>query len=229
VVNAGENKEPISLAEQFCNKFVCASGPALEPTVRTLAQDIENGVDGKRTMRVYSNEVKYKDALRSFEGREKYEGMNHISQSIGNPQADITGVTLEGMDLVIITYNLRGDTPAGKIDMDFTEKYKLNVISGRVAEHEVTWSMGQSMAPPAAAFFLASRTAAMAAQGASDLGKTFDDVLDELSPKNEPYQGDPADPLKFFQEDKNPYDDMFVFAGGAVLLYAVVQVLLLVT
>jgi hypothetical protein len=30
----------------------------------------------------------------------------------------------------------------------------------------------------------------------SDLGKTFDDVLDDLSPKNEPYQGDPADPLK---------------------------------
>jgi hypothetical protein len=30
---------------------------------------------------------------------------------------DITGVTLEGMDLVIITYNLKGDTPAGKIDM----------------------------------------------------------------------------------------------------------------
>jgi hypothetical protein len=60
VVNAGRNKEPVSLAEQFCNKFVCASSPALEPTVRTLAQDIENGVDGKRTMRVYSNEVKYK-------------------------------------------------------------------------------------------------------------------------------------------------------------------------
>jgi len=228
VVTARKITELEGLAEKFCDDFVCSSSPALEPTVRTLARDIENEVDGSRTMRCYGNEVEYTDPMRSFTGRDKYEGMNFISENVQNAKAYITGVDLEGIDLVIITYTLKGDTPAGGLDMDFTERYKLNVISGRVVEHEVEWSMGRTGAP-ASAYFLASRTAFMAGQGASDLGKTFDEALDGLSPQNEPYQGDPADPLKFFQQDDNRYNDMFMFAAGVTMLYAVVQVLLLVT
>jgi hypothetical protein len=50
----------IGLAEQYCNDFICTSSPSVEPTVRTLANDVENCVDGRRTERVYSAEVTYK-------------------------------------------------------------------------------------------------------------------------------------------------------------------------
>jgi len=217
--------EPIGLAEKFCNEFVCTSSPAVEPTVRTLASDIERSVDGKRTLRCYSNDVKYKDPMRSFEGRDKYERMHHIADSFKNVQAYINKVELEGLDLVVIEYNLKADAPAGKLDMDFTEKFKLNVISGRVVSHEVSWTNGRTGAP-AMAFFTASRAAYMAAQAASDVTASFDEALDSAAPSNEVY-GDPNDPMKFFQQPDNTYQDMFVFAAGATLLYAVVQVLLL--
>ena len=54
------HQEVVGLAEQYCNDFICTSSPSVEPTVRTLANDVENGVDGKRTERVYSAEVSYK-------------------------------------------------------------------------------------------------------------------------------------------------------------------------
>lgn len=225
VVNARVKVEPIGLAEKFCNEFVCTSSPAVEPTVRTLASDIERSVDGSRTLRCYSNDVTYKDSMRSFEGREKYERMHHVADSFKNAQAYISKVELEGLDLVVIEYNLKADTPAGQLDMEFTEKYKLNVISGRVVSQEVSWTNGRTGAP-AMAFFTASRAAYMAAQAANDVSKTFDEALDSASPSNDFY-GDPNDPMKFFQQPDNQYQDMFVFAAGATLLYAVVQVLLI--
>jgi hypothetical protein len=54
------HQEVVGLAEQYCNDFICTSSPSVEPTVRTLAADVENAVDGRRTERVYSAEVSYK-------------------------------------------------------------------------------------------------------------------------------------------------------------------------
>lgn len=54
------HQEVVGLAEQYCNDFICTSSPSVEPTVRTLASDVENAVDGRRTERVYSAEVSYK-------------------------------------------------------------------------------------------------------------------------------------------------------------------------
>ena len=48
------------LAEEFCNEFECNSSPALEPTVRLLARDIETSVDGNRALKFYSDTCTYK-------------------------------------------------------------------------------------------------------------------------------------------------------------------------
>jgi len=224
---SNDSREVKGLADQVCNEFVCTSSPELEPTVRTLARDIEAAVDGRRTPRCYAEKVTYKDPFRSFEGRDKYDRMKHISETIGNPAAMITSVELKTTDTLVITYTLKGDTPAGSLDMDFTETYKLNVISGRVVEHEVTWESGRT-SPAAAAFFAASRAAYSSGQGLEDTQESVNSTLDELfAPPNKDIQGDPADPMKFFQQEDSTMNDMFIFAAGATMIYAVVQILTL--
>lgn len=215
------------LADKFCNDFECTGSPAIEPTVRALAKDIERSVcNSNRTMTNYLMQVKYSDPLRSFEGREKYATMKYISDTIGDPKASITGLKMETPDVVLISYRLEGNTPAGKLDMDFEERYTMNQITGRVLEHKVSWDTARTGAP-AAAFYVASRTAyskKLDLQDASDnLNATFDDMMGQ----DDQMQGDPTDPLKFFQQQDNTYNDMFVFAAGVTLIYAVVQVLTL--
>lgn len=215
----------IGLAEQYCNDFICTSSPSVEPTVRTLANDVENCVDGRRTERVYSAEVTYKDPLRSFTGRDKYQRMKHIAETVTDPKAFITGLELKSLETVVMTYRLEGNTPGGKLDMDFTETYKVNQITGRVMQHEVAWSFGRTGAP-AAAYFTATRTAYSTKQAAVDLSEAAETLLAAEENPNKDFQGDPNDPMKFFQQEDTSMNDMLTFAFFATALYAVVQVLI---
>lgn len=88
-------REVKGLADQVCNEFVCTSSPELEPTVRTLARDIEAAVDGRRTPRCYAEKVTYKVRVgRGGAGRQSGRQAGGIGgmDGCGKPQ-DTRGMT----------------------------------------------------------------------------------------------------------------------------------------
>ena len=87
---------------EYCNDFVCTSSPSVEETIKTFAVDLQR--PGRWTMTRFPGDVIYKatsphcshspfshrramqDPLRSFRGKEKYERMNWIAESVDRPR-----------------------------------------------------------------------------------------------------------------------------------------------
>lgn len=86
---------------EYCNDFVCTSSPSVEETIKAFAVDLQR--PGRWTMSRFPEDVIYRvsllgrirsdvtavmmqDPLRSFKGKEKYERLNWISQSVKKPR-----------------------------------------------------------------------------------------------------------------------------------------------
>jgi len=211
----------LDLGDEFCDDFVCNSSPSLEPTIRTLVADAKRNVD-IRTLRCYVEQVQYKDSMRSFTGRARYERMKPIAETLPECKAVEVEVDVAELDTVVMSYKLQGSTPVGRLDMDFKETFVMNMITGRVEEHKVSWENGRSDAS-AVAFFTSTRAAYCATQSLTDLNEGLDNMIEQQTQDSIDYSSDPMDPMKFFQQEDTRMNDMFVFAAGVTFLYAAVQ------
>lgn len=209
--------------EETCDDFVCKSSPAVEQTIRQMARDIETTADGRRTLDRFAENVVYKDENRSYTGRDKYLRNNYISEHVDNQWTNITSLRMDTNEVAVIRWRLKGSNAGGKLDMEFTETFKLNVISGRVIEHTVAWDFGESDGG-AKAVFRATRVAYSYRQA-------LQDVADDMAPSeeeessNQTITGDSMDPMKFFQQEDTTMQDAYTMGGILLFLWIIVKVL----
>eukprot|EP00854_Cymbomonas_tetramitiformis_P008352 gene8352-9926_t len=188
-----------------------------------MARDIETTADGRRSLNRFVDDVIYKDENRSYTGRDKYLRNNYISEHVDNQWTNITNLSMDSNDVAVIRWRLKGSNAGGKLDMVFTEKFKLNVISGRVMEHTVAWDFGESDGG-AKAVFKATRVAYSYRQALQDV--TDDMALpEEEESSNTTITGDPTDPMKFFQQEDTTMQDGYTLGGILLFLWIIVKVL----
>ena len=99
----------------------------------------------------------------------------------------------------------------------------LNLITGRVLTLRDSWSF-VATSPPAALLFTARRLAYNLAQTASAAATDAGNAANAATtPSDGPIYGDPADPMKFFQQQDTSFQDGVQLALVLAVLYTVVQ------
>ena len=207
--------------EDYCDESVCKTSPQVEETVRSLAKDIELV---RWSQRLFQGEVKYGDKFRNFQGRDNYARSNFIQETVENPKATIKSMKMVDIKSSVIVWQLTGTVAGQNIDVEFTDKFEHNQLTGRVITHEVTWN-----ASAGSIAFNTSRAAWSASEAQKDLGNLVNKTLDELSfsedddASMDSYR-DPSDPTKFFnQKPDDGTNDMIQYALFLAVLYLVYQ------
>lgn len=72
---------------ELCNDFECISSPLVESTARQLVRDILEIREENRSFGCFSSSIKYKDPVRTFIGREKYNRPLWATDALEKPTA----------------------------------------------------------------------------------------------------------------------------------------------
>lgn len=218
---------------ELCNEFECLSSPAVESTARQLARDILELREGNRALGSYAINVKYKDPVRSFTGRDKYKRLLWATGALDNPSATVQEMAMLSTSVLNIKWLLKGKPKnpifalGGELLLRVTSKFTLNQISGQVIEHEELWDV--SLSPSLAqAYFWISRRYFSSIESGKDTIDFAKNITSKFSREkenvNEVYP-DPLDPTKFFQRDDGFMRDAYQIALFVAIVYFVVQFL----
>ena len=215
-------REIENLSQDYCDDFVCNSSPAVEQSVRRLARNIERLIWAKAD---FAPGARYKDAFRRFEGSDKYERLVHLKNSCENFRVSIKRIEMVEIDTAVIEWSFTGDYVAGPLNLDFTSTFEMNVITGRVEEHNEAWKAAGF--PSASALLYNANRLAWSISEAGVDAISFVQALGERDEEGgeESYYVDPADPRKYIQQDNSLMDDALQFGIALTLLYTLVQVL----
>lgn len=195
--------------------------PQVEETVRSLANDLELV---RWSARLFQGEVKYGDRFRNFEGRDKYTRSHFVKETVENPKIVVKSIRIADIKSSVIVSRLTGTIAGQAVDVEFTDKFEHNQVTGRVVKHDSTWN---AMAGGVA--FNTSRAAWSASEAQKDLGNLVNKTLDELSFSEDDEAGmdqyrDPSDPTKFFnQKPDDGTNDMIQYALFLAVLYLIFQ------
>ncbi|GMG99940.1 hypothetical protein Nepgr_001780 [Nepenthes gracilis] len=93
---------------QLCNEFECISSPLVESTARQLVRDILELRQRDRSLGIYAVFVKYKDPIRSFTGREKYERPLWEADALENSSVAVQEMLMLSTSVLNIKWTIRG-------------------------------------------------------------------------------------------------------------------------
>ncbi|KAI4378057.1 hypothetical protein MLD38_015597 [Melastoma candidum] len=215
----------------LCDEFECISSPLVESTARQLARDILELREGSRTLGTLAVSVKYKDPLRTFTGRDKYERPLWATGALENPSVSVQEMVMLSTSVLSIKWTLKGKPKwvlsafSGDVIVRVTSRFTLNQISGQVIEHTEDWDLSSSSAI-ARAFFWTSRSLFAATESGKDLTqyiKTFPSRFPTQKENTEIYRDMSGDPTKFFQRDDGFQQDLYQVALLLAVIYFVVQ------
>ncbi|KAL1322455.1 hypothetical protein HN51_067450 [Arachis hypogaea] len=218
---------------ELCNEFECISSPLVESTARQLARDILELREGNRALATFAVSVKYKDPVRSFTGREKYNRPLWATGALDKPSVSVQEMVMLSTSILRIKWTIRGKPKSliggvgGDLILRITSKFTLNQISGQVIQHEEFWDLSASSAG-AQAFFWTSRALFATAESVKDLADGAKDLSSKFSTKKENLESYPdpsGDPTKFFQRDDGFQQDAYQIALLLAVIYFVVQFL----
>ncbi|XP_002977067.2 uncharacterized protein LOC9638651 [Selaginella moellendorffii] len=218
---------------QLCDEFQCISSPSVESTCRQLARDILEIRDGNRALGTLAYFVKYKDPLRSFQGRLKYNRPSWTRTALENPTVAVRQMEMVSTSVLRIQWTIQGRPKlaaasfVGDVLVNVTSTFTLNQISGQVLEHREEWDLSGN-SPLAQAYFWLSRIAystVEAGKDTSELVQGVSKVIDKNLGDDSSIYVDPTDPKKFFQVDDNRQKDIYQVGLVLALLYLLVQFL----
>ncbi|MED6107699.1 hypothetical protein PIB30_016530 [Stylosanthes scabra] len=218
---------------ELCNEFECISSPLVESTARQLARDILELREGNRALATIAVSVKYRDPVRSFTGREKYNRPLWATGALDKPSVSVQEMVMLSTSILSIKWTIRGKPKSliggigGDLILRITSKFTLNQISGQVIQHEEFWDLSASSAG-AQAFFWTSRALFATAESVKDLADGAKDLSSKFSTKKENLESYPdpsGDPTKFFQRDDGFQQDAYQIALLLAVIYLVVQFL----
>ncbi|MED6222701.1 hypothetical protein PIB30_066905 [Stylosanthes scabra] len=218
---------------ELCNEFECISSPLVESTARQLARDILELRQGNRALATFAVSVKYRDPVRSFTGRDKYNRPLWATGALDKPSVSVQEMVMLSTSILSIKWTIRGKPKSliggigGDLVLRITSKFTLNQISGQVIQHEEFWDLSASSAG-AQAFFWTSRALFATAESVKDLADGAKDLSSKFSTKKENLESYPdpsGDPTKFFQRDDGFQQDAYQIALLLAVIYFVVQFL----
>jgi len=225
------------LSKDPCDDFVCKSSPAVEQTLKSVLKDI-NAVRGTtRATSYFAPEVIYDDGALRFRGSNKYKKYcSYIENNLKQATARVTSISMVegGLDAARIVWELNGVNDIGKVGVDITATYKMNLITGRVLEHREVWVVNPARTEAQAGALLESTRKAHAlplnAMEAYDgVKKSIDEVMDKFKGNDDTRASqdvyvDPNDPMKFFQQEDTSKTDLLQFATAAAVLFLITKV-----
>ena len=219
--------EGLTPLAEICDDFICKSSPAVEGSLRQIAQDICALREDKRSKAPYAPDVVFDDGARQFTGVEGFESHTFIADVIGNPKCAITKMKMETNDLATIEWRLIGDAPGGKADVNVVSTLTMNLITGRVVEHKESWNFDDCDST-AGSFLQTARTASATPKNikdaANDAARKLNDAIASVDVSNdEEVFVDPNDPMKFFTESNKPQDDYLNYALFVAALWLVFE------
>ncbi|XP_039137744.1 uncharacterized protein LOC120275279 [Dioscorea cayenensis subsp. rotundata] len=217
---------------ELCNDFECISSPLVESTARQLVRDILEMREQNRSFGCFSVSIKYKDPVRNFIGREKYNRPLWATDALEKPTATVQEMVMLSTSVLNIKWTLKGKPKflgflAGNLIVRVNSRFTLNQISGQVVEHEETWDLSES-SPIAQAYFWISRrffAAIDASKDSFDAAKNMQTSFSTDKENMEPYPDPSTDPTKFFQSDDGMQKDAYQIALFLAIVYFVVQFL----
>ncbi|KAK8951419.1 hypothetical protein KSP39_PZI003908 [Platanthera zijinensis] len=211
VVNERSESDKLVDAMNFgdmCNDFECISSPSVEATARQLARDISELREGNRSLRSYSISVKYKDPLRTFIGREKYNRPLWATSALENPLVTVQAMQMLSTSELSIKWILKGRPKnpvfailGGELILQINSKFTLNQISGQVIEHEEFWDLSASSVVGQSYFWISRRLFSTVESGkdAIDAIKRIGTDISSKKESTEIYPDMSGDPTKFYQ------------------------------
>lgn len=236
--SGGDDLAIENLSTRYCDDFECTSSPAVERTVRALANDIARG-NGVWTKSLLSKNVVYKDPFCSMSGIDSYRVDFFPSY------CDVSDVTITSMKMVDtapsskarIEYTVVGAVkkPGSDkeglvpVEVDMATMVTLNLLTGQIEEREDSWKV-RSIVGKAA--FNAARIAWGSLVKSREAGKrssefiqkSVDSVLGSLDDGDgvSNFQADPRDPMKFFQQNDSFKDDATAFMIFLLIIYIII-------
>lgn len=212
------------LDTNYCDDFECNSSPAIEQTIRSLARDLTRL---KYTIRLFQPDVQYSDGFRSFRGSDKYSRPFWPRDSVTDPRVRVTAMRMVDPGTAEVKWQLCGKVGVFPVDIPMTTTVQLNLVTGRVLQHNEGWDLS-ALSPPAAAAAVASRMAWSARQASQDAGEGLNKAAESLSSltsmDDDQYYQNPTDPTRFFQQNNSERNDAINIALVVAGLYLVFKV-----
>ncbi|KAJ4838775.1 hypothetical protein Tsubulata_033750 [Turnera subulata] len=218
---------------ELCNEFECISSPLVESTARQLVRDILQLRTPSLDSQIFAVSVKYKDPVRSFTGREKYNRPLWATNALQNPTVTVQEMVMQSTSVLSIKWTITGKLNSfvgdigGQLIIKVHSVFTLNQISGQVIEHEEVWDLSAS-SPVGQVFFWTSRTLFSTVEGGKDLNHLIKSLARRFSAgeENRGISSDAyGDPTKFFQRDDGLQNDAYQIALFLAIVYFVVQFL----
>ncbi|XP_020688572.1 uncharacterized protein LOC110103993 isoform X1 [Dendrobium catenatum] len=218
----------------LCNDFECISSPSVEATARQLARDILELREGNRSLGSYSISVKYKDPIRTFMGRKKYDRPLWATEALENPSVTVQAMQMLSTSELSIKWQLKGRpknpvfaTFGGDLILQVNSRFTLNQISGQVIEHDEFWDLSASSVVGQTYFWISRRlfSAIEAGKDTIDAVKSMASGSSSEKENKEIFPDLSGDPTKFFQRDDGLQRDAYQIALLLAIIYFVVQFL----
>jgi hypothetical protein len=221
-----DQQEIENLDRNYCDDFICTSSPAVEMTVRSLANDLIRA-NGVWTRSLFSSTVLEYNGFRSFKGRDGYKTLNFVSKYIESPAVTVKRLKMLDGATAQLDWCLQGKIKSLSVDIDMTTIITMNLLTGQVEKHVDTWDL-RRCSPPAVAAFNLAKLAFVLKTSSADAAQTTNTILDSLTSVDDDEGGgyiEPSanDPMKFFQQNDSFKDDAVFFIGAIALLYVMVQ------
>ena len=220
-----DQQEIENINRNYCDDFICTSSPAVEKTVRSLANDIIRA-NGVWTRSLFSNTVAEYKGFRSFKGRDGYKTLDFIPKYVEAPVVTVTKLKMLDGGTAELSWRLQGNIKGVSVDVDMTTVVTMNLLTGQIEKHVDTWDL-RRCSPPAAAAFNLAKIAFAVSKGSAAAADATNSILDSLTSMDEdnggPIEPSANDPMKFFQQKDSFKDDAIFFIGAVTLLYVMTQ------
>lgn len=141
---------------------------------------------------------------------------------------------MEGsLDVATVKWELNAVNDIGRVGVDVTATYKMNLITGRVLEHREQWVVNPARTDAQAGALLESTRKAHALplnamEVADKAKKKFREIsksfASEDDQENSNIYVDPNDPMKFFQQDDTSKTDLLQLSLVAAVIYLLTKV-----
>lgn len=236
--SGGDDMSIENLSTAYCDDFECTSSPAVELTVRALANDISRG-NGVWTKSLLSKNVVYKDPYCSM------SGIDSFKVDFFPSYCDVSSIVINKMMMVDaapssrarIEYTVKGTLkkPGSDkegfipVEVDMATTVRLNLLTGQIEEREDSWNVRSligKVAFNAGRFAWGSMVKSREARKKSSefIEKSVNSVLGSLDDDDDMsnFQADPRDPMKFFQQNDSFKDDATAFMIFLLIIYIII-------
>eukprot|EP00191_Tetraselmis_sp_GSL018_P005599 CAMPEP_0177604218 /NCGR_PEP_ID=MMETSP0419_2-20121207/15992_1 /TAXON_ID=582737 /ORGANISM="Tetraselmis sp., Strain GSL018" /LENGTH=153 /DNA_ID=CAMNT_0019098169 /DNA_START=482 /DNA_END=943 /DNA_ORIENTATION=+ len=145
--------------------------------------------------------------------------MTFVKDRVEKPRVEVTRMRMMKNSVSVIDWQMRGAIAGQPVEVDFSDEFEHNQLTGRIVSHKETWQVRRGLIP-----FNSARAAWSAAQAQSDVSDLISRSVDELrGPEDDGYYSNPADPGRFFQKPDDGTQDMIQYALVVAFLYLIYQ------